>query len=285
MSEHKTKSIYFVLQSTFSMKKSLGRSAALFVLLAMLLSSCRIFDPSVMLRTKRDYPYAQATDTLPSEYIIQSGDLLNFRLYSNEGFRIIDINTSATNQNQINLANQNMFNYLIEADSSINLPIVGRMPVAGMNLKQAELFLEDKFSNYYNDPYVIMEVRNRRITVFPGEGGAAKVIQITNEYVTIVEALALAGGISGGGKAHKVKVIRGSLNEPEIYKLDMSTPEGLAEAKLHYVRANDIIYVEPSYFAGKQILTTTGQIFSLITAGAQTLLVILLFDNRVNGSI
>jgi polysaccharide export outer membrane protein len=161
----------------------------------------------------------------------------------------------------------------------VNLPIIGRVKIAGMNLVVAEEFLEEKYSNYYNDPFVVLEVRNRRIVVFPGQGGDARVIDITNEYVTIIEALAMAGGLSEGGKAHRIKVLRGSLDNPTIYKLDLSTTQGLAEANMYYVKANDIIYVEPSYFAGRQILQTTSQVLSLVSSSILTYFLILQLQN------
>jgi len=219
-----------------------------------------------MLRTNRSYDYSEASDTLKRNYILQSGDIISFRLFSNQGFKIIDL-TSLDEGTRVNVNNsQNVFTYLIEVNGAINLPIIGRVQIAGLNLKEAELFLEEKYSNYYNDPYVMLQVNNRRMIVFPGTGGDAKVIELQNEYTSIIEALAIAGGISTGGKAHKVKLIRGNLKDPEIYQLDLSTAQGLKEANLYYVRANDIIYVQPSYFAGKQILSSTAQVLGVISS-------------------
>ncbi|MEZ4722613.1 MAG: polysaccharide biosynthesis/export family protein [Flavobacteriales bacterium] len=252
-----------------------------FITLASIFSSCRVFNPSVMLRTKKSYPYAQGVDTVPAEYIIQPGDLINFRLFSKEGFKIIDLTSIEDGTRNVQNYNvQNTFQFLVESDSMLNLPIIGRTKVAGFNRKEAELYLEDKFSNYYNEPYVILGLMNRRITVFPGQGGDAKVIPIVNEYITIVEALALAGGISQGGKAHKVKVFRGSLKEPQVFFINMSTAQGLAAANTHYIRANDIIYVEPSYFAGKQILSTTGQVLGVISSLILTYLLVVNFTSN-----
>ena len=253
----------------------------LFLGVIALLSSCRVFDPSVMLRTKRDYPYATASDTMPREYIIQTGDVIKFLLFSNQGFKIIDLSTleeSSRGGQQINI--QNAFPYLVESDSSINLPILGRVKLAGYNIKEAENYLEDRYSDYYNEPFVLVQIQNRRVLVFPGAGGDAKVIQITNEYITIVEALDLAGGISNGGKAHSVKVIRGNLSNPEVYEVDMSTAIGLAEANMHYIRANDMIYVEPNYFVARQLLSGAGRIMSLITGSIATYYVVTTFTNR-----
>jgi polysaccharide export outer membrane protein len=275
------KNIYFAIQSAFRNMKLTTKSIFLLLAFAGILSSCRLFDPSIMLKTKRSYPYSIAEDTMPRDYIMQSGDIIVFRLFSNQGFKIIDL-TSLDDGARVNngLSNQNVFTYLIEADSSINLPIIGRVKVAGLNLKEAETFLEDKFSNYYNDPFVMLQVNNRRVIVFPGAGGAAKVIQLQNEYTTIIEALALAGGISTGGKAHKIKVVRGNLKDPEIFWLDLSSADGLKQANLYYIRANDIIYVEPSYFAGKQILQTTSSILGLISSLIVTYLLVVNFTSN-----
>lgn len=245
------------------------------LLLAGILSSCRVFNPSVMLRTKKHYPYAVAQDSVPNQYVIQKGDILTFRLYSNQGFKIIDLSTMDEGNRSAQQVNvQNVFPYLVDKDSMVNLPILGRVNLAGLNVIEAEEFLEEKYRDYYNEPFILLQVQNRRITVFPGQGGDAKVIPITNDYITIVEALALAGGISTGGKAHKIKVVRGKLNDPEVFEVDLSTAEGLAAANMHYVRANDIIYVQPSYFVGKQLVTTSAQVLALITNSITTYLIL-----------
>ena len=127
----------------------------------------------------------------------------------------------------------------------------------------------------------MLQIQNRRITVFPGAGGAAKVIQLENQYITIIEALALAGGISEGGKAYRVKIVRGNFKDPEIFSLDLSTPKGLAEANTYYVRANDILYVQSSYFAGKKILSTTTQILGLVSNIILTYVLIATLNSRV----
>lgn len=251
--------------------------ALIFMLLAAAaLSSCKYLNPSVMLRTKRNYPYAQGVDSLPSRYLLQRGDLITMRVFANEGFRIVDLTTVESGGVAVQaFSSQNNLLYVIEPDSSVNLPIIGRVKVAGMNLTEAELLIEDRYRNYYNQPFVMLQVQNRRITVFPGEGGAAQVIQLQNEQVSLIEALAMAGGISNGGKAYKVKVIRGHSASPEIFFIDLSTPEKFAEANVFYVRANDIVYVEPSYFAGERIVNSFAQAVSLVSSTILTVLLVL----------
>lgn len=273
------KILYFAIQSAFKMKLNL-KYIFFFGLLSIFFSSCRIFNPSVMLKTPRDYEFSQGIDTIPESYVIQTGDILRFRLFSNQGFKIIDLTSSTDNVGNTNrnaFAIQDMIQYIVEPDSSVNLPILGRTKLASLSLKEAEIFLEEKYSNYYNDPYITLQIINRRIIVFPGSGGGAQVVQIQNEYTSLIEALALVGGISDLGKAHKVKVIRGNYENPEVFKINLSRIEGFAEAKTYYVRANDIVYVEPSYRPVQQSISAITQALSLVTS---TLLAIT-FINRI----
>ena len=114
-----------------------------------------------------------------------------------------------------------------------------------MTLREAGLYLEEAYSEYLNNPMVRLQVMNKRVTIFPGgSGGSAKVINLVNNNTTLIEALALAGGINDG-KAYKIKLIRGDLKNPTIYQIDLSTVEGLKQADL-VLQANDIIYVEPA---------------------------------------
>ncbi|MDC1222018.1 polysaccharide biosynthesis/export family protein [Salibacteraceae bacterium] len=255
---------------------------ALIVLVASIaFSSCRVFNPSIMLKTDRDYPFDAAVDSIPRDHILMPGDILTFQLFSNQGFKIIDLSTlDEGSQGNQRLNAQTTISYQVESDSSLNLPIIGRIKIAGFDLKEAEFLLEEKYSNYYQEPYIMLQIQNRRVTVFPGRGGDARVIPVTNEYITIVEALALAGGISDGGRAHRVKVFRGGFKNPIVYEVDLSSVEGLSKANMHYIRSNDIIYVEPSYFVAKQVLSAAGQIMALVTNSIATYLVVTNFANR-----
>ena len=68
--------------------------------------------------------------------------------------------------------------------------------------------------------------------VFPGAGGEGKVVNLENENTTLIEALALAGGITNTGKANKIKVIRGDLRNPKVMLVDLSTIEGMKQSNM-----------------------------------------------------
>lgn len=242
--------------------------------IALLLTACAPLNPSIMFKTEKGYKYDLPSDTNELEYKIAPNDVISFRLFTNNGFKLIDIS------NENNAQFQNIINgltYLVEFDGQVNLPIIGRVPVSGLTLREAEFFLEEKYADIYIDPFVLLNISNRRVTIFPGNGGNGRVITLQNNNVTLLEALALAGGIRETGRANRVKLIRGDLNNPEVYLIDLSTIEGLKDADI-ILQANDIIYVEPVGVTRRQVISEIAPILSLLTS----LLTLYFVIDRVN---
>lgn len=217
-----------------------------------------------MLKTGKDYKYAQFGKDSASlkEYKISPNDIIEFRIFSNDGFKLIDL--SSPNSNTA-AATKSSLDYLVENDGNVKLPILGRTQIKGLTIRQAEQMLEEKYSTFYNKPFITLQVLNKRIIVFPGEGGTGKVITLKDNNTTLIEALALAGGITSSGKAYKIKLIRGELKNPDIYLIDLSTIEGMKKADL-IVQANDIIYIEPKLNITSGVLNEITPVLSIITS-------------------
>jgi polysaccharide export outer membrane protein len=173
---------------------------------------------------------------------------------------------------------QNQMSYIVEPDSTINVPILGRMNVVGLTIRQTEDMFKEKFSKYYNSPYVELKVTNKRFMVFIG-GNTAKVITMANERTTLIEALALAGGIPPLSKAYNIKLIRGSLANPIVYQIDLSTLDGAKLGGSMVIQANDIIYVEPVKRNVDQALQQT----MVYVSGLVGILAIVLTISRIGG--
>ena len=218
-----------------------------------------------MLRTKKDYKYAKlpATGiTTTTLYKLAPNDKISFKIYSNDGFKLIDLTSlgsgTTANAQMAGLA------YKIDYDGTIKLPLIGRTKLEGMTVREAENFLEDKYSAFYNKPYVLMEVTNRRVIIFPGSAGSARVVPLQYENTTLFEALAEAGGISQSGKAYKVKLIRGNPENPDVYLIDLSTIDGVKNANL-VMQAGDIIYIEPKLNIAQGVIGQILPYLSFIT--------------------
>jgi polysaccharide export outer membrane protein len=243
------------------------RKLLYFTGLALLLSGCGWLNPSIMLKTSKDYQYTQTPDSSKAEeYKIAPNDILEFSIYSNDGFKLVDL--TSLNAANVGYRFDSNIQYLVEADGNVKLPILGRIVISGMTIRETETFLEEKYAAYYVRPYIIMSVSNKRVIVFPGSPGAAKVIPLVNNNTTLIEALALAGGISDDGKARMVKLIRQNKKDKEkhdVYLIDLSKIQGIREASM-VLQANDIIYVEPRRRYASRFLQEAAPIISILTS-------------------
>ncbi len=227
-------------------------------------SSCTI-NSHVMLKTPKGFVFDEPPKVPQDEYILSVNDILSFRLYSNDGFVVIDLASGQKGNAQNLLMSRNAISYSIQPDSTAKLPIIGNVPLVGKTIREAETFLEEKFSNFYVDPFIQLEVTNQRVIVFPGTGSSAKVVNLTNNNTTLIEAIALVGGIAGQGRANRIKVIRNTSKKKEIYLIDLSTIDGINNADM-IVQANDIVYVEPVPNLAREALADITPVVSLLSS-------------------
>lgn len=217
----------------------LGVSPAyLIIFLIICFSSCN--NPSIMFRAKRNYPYDDLSKIISSrEYKVGINDRLSIRVIPNKGAALLDASGQV---GQVGGATQ--FNGEVEFDGTIKMPLLGRVQVKGLSIRECELLFEEIYKQFYVEPFVNVEIQNKRVFFFPGEGGAASVLNLANKNTTLFEALAMAGGMPGNARAHRIKLIRGDFKNPKIYLIDISTLEGMKKADL-VLEGNDIVYIEP----------------------------------------
>lgn len=220
--------------------------------------SCRTLNPSLMFKTGNDYSYAtDSIKTKSSEYLIAPQDHIEIKIFTNDGFKLVDVT-----QNTIGV-NQSVY-YLVEPDGSVKLPLIGKIQLKGMTIHDAERLLEEKYTFYFVTPFVILRVTNRQVLIFPGDGGTGTVVNLPNENTTLLEALTIAGGVHARGKAYNIKLIRGDLKNPQVFLVDLSTMEGIKKSNL-IVQAKDIIYVEPSPEYSTKVLAQITPYVSILT--------------------
>lgn len=227
------------------------------------LYSCKPLNPSIMFKTPKDFKYDEQVKDTAKEYRIAPNDIIEFRLFANNGLRLVDV--SEQNTERMQLLNQGV-NYTVEYDGNVNFPLIHRVNLNGKTIREAEFFLEDKYGEVLAvDPFVILKVVNRRVVIFPGSGGDGTVLTLENNNVKLLEALALAGGIADQGRAKRIKLIRGDLSDPQVFLIDLSTIEGINQADI-ILQANDVIYIEPIGITTRQVLSEVSPILGLLSS-------------------
>jgi len=226
-----------------------------------------------MFRTPSDYAFDSFNPIGDVNYRIAPNDLISFQLYANKGERLLSMTAGTTaggNFGNAGVMNRQMMNqnnrfvYEVRPDGTIELPELGDVSLAGLTIKEAETTLEKAYSENYNDPLALIEVTNQRVLVFPGEAGVASVVTLVNPNTSLLEVLALSGGIRGRGDARNVKLIRRGAERQTIHQFDLSTIDGLQYANTT-VQAGDIVYVEPLPQLANEVLADLTPVLSLIT--------------------
>jgi polysaccharide export outer membrane protein len=206
------------------------------------------------------------SDNIPlqptEEYKIAANDKLTFQLYVNEGADLVDGKT------EISLAadtKAEYTEYIVRQNGEVELPKLGKVEAAGLTVERFEDTLEVLFAEEYKDPFVKAQITNQRVIVFPGSGSEAMVVPLQNTNTTLMEVIAMAGGIAERGKANTVKLMRLVDGERKVYVMDLSVIEGIKFTDL-VVQANDYIYVEPAPELGKEVVEKVFPLVSLLAS-------------------
>ena len=228
------------------MKISRQSGLLLLVVFAALFSSC----------VRKEYRFFRTDGDIVNDSIqallkesnpifsIRTNDILELRVYSSKGERIIDPDREYSNLNSgaAGIVEVVKEQYLVQKDGSVFFPMIGKVLLAGLTIYDADSILSVKYNSYYKDSYVKTTIINKRIIVFGPVGG--KVIPLSNENVNLVEALALYGGLNIEMRTDNIRIIRGDLTNPQVDLIDLSTIPGLRKAQCKLL-PGDIVYVEP----------------------------------------
>ncbi len=232
----------------------------------MMFSSCRIFNPTRLLRTGIDYQYDTLANIKNEEfYRIAKNDIIVFTITTNDGEVMINPVGGVGGigmQNFQNMQNGSGGGYMVEFDGSIKLPILGRKIVEGMSIRELESYLENEFVTYFNKPFVKVDVVNKRVFMF--QGSAASVVPLIYQNTTLFQLLAQIGGV-GNSKAHRIKIIRNKPDRTYVYSIDLSRIENINQGNV-VLQANDIVYITPRDNVSGEIMTAIAPYLSLFTS-------------------
>ena len=165
----------------------------------------------------------------------------------------------------------NILGYLVDQKGNINLPLVGEIHVAGLAKRDAMQLLQQEISKYVANPVVNLRILNYKISIL-GEVNRPGQYTITDERISIPQAIALAGDLTIYGERRNIQLIRMENGERKFYYIDMTSPEIFASPN-YYLLQNDILYVAPNKSkAGSStynqnlplLISTTSVVFTII---------------------
>ncbi len=160
-----------------------------------------------------------------------------------------NLSVQQTSSNSINLSTQQaLVTYLVDNEGMINFPKLGKIHVAGMTKQELQDYIAEKIApNFSADEHPVVTVRmsNYRVTVI-GEVTSPKVVNVSSEKMSVLEALANAGDLSIYGTRTDVLLIReDATGQKSAHRLDL-TDANIINSPYYYVQQNDVIYVTPN---------------------------------------
>lgn len=146
-----------------------------------------------------------------------------------------------------------LLQYLVNNDGDIDFPVVGTVQVAGLTKDQCEDLIKSKVKPYLaesENPVVTVSMSSYRVTV-AGEVTSPKVVPVSTEKMSVLEALAQAGDLTIYGRRDNVLLIRENADgQKEAHRLNLNDAN-IINSPYYYVQQNDYIYVEPNSVKAK----------------------------------
>lgn len=198
---------------------------------------------------------------------IQPGDILTISVTSLNKEASDDFNNIQTGESS---------GYLVNSDSTIQMPTLGKIKAAGFTKQQ----LTDKITNVILsrklllEPIITIRFTNFQVTVI-GEVSNPTVITVPNEKISLIKAIALAGDLTIYGKRDNILIIREEDGKKITRHVNLNS-EDFFGSPYYYLQPNDIVYVEPN----KARIATSGrsqQILPIVLTAVSFLLII--FNN------
>lgn len=136
--------------------------------------------------------------------------------------------------------------YLVGADGTIQLPVLGSIKAAGLTKKE----LKDNITNMILskkllvDPLVEIRFLNFEVTVI-GEVAHPTVITVPSEKISLIKAIGLAGDLTIYGKRNNILLIRDENGVKKTRHINLNS-SNFFNSPYYYLHPNDVVYVEPN---------------------------------------
>lgn len=223
--------------------------------------------------TNRDTRYLQKTKEVYSK-----GDFAEYRLQKSDEVSVVvySLNPEVTNLFTTSGGAQSAVSaYRIFDDGTIDLPFVHGIKLEGLTLREAEIEVKQKLSQYIKDDFSVKVNMSDKCFYVIGEQSGK--YSYYKEKLNIFEAVALAGDFKTNVDKRNIRILRKKPNgEDEIIKFDLRS-KSIVDSKYYYIEPNDVIILNRSKRNFYQITSFTGFV-GMVTSTFSFVLIVLQYS-------
>ena len=246
-------------------------------LTGLFFTSCKTSKDMVYLNNTSDQEVLEGMPGMVSEYIIKTNDNLYVDIQSmspevnalfnpSQGMGM----KSGTQQNYGHLSGQYLNGFQVDLSGHVNLPIIGKVNLAGKSLKQARELIQIKADEYIKDATVKVKLLSFKVTVL-GEVKNPGLYYNYSNNMTVLDGISMANGVTDYGRIQKVLVLRPTGSGSKTFRLDLSNKKFLS-SEAFFLQPNDVVYVEPDKYKNVKL---NSPLYSLFLSTLSTLILVL----------
>lgn len=213
------------------------------VLVLMMLQSCT---------TKKSMLYLQDLDKYSNSTLnyaatkIQPNDILKIDISDLNPLVSAPFNIPGGASNSQSVEMMQLSGYLVTPQGNVTLPILNEIKVGSLTPAEAELKIKERLisEGYLVNPTVVVRVLNNKFTIL-GEVNSPGVITFTEQSISLLDAIGLAGDLTYSAIRKDVKLIRELDGKRLVYHIDLTTASWMSDPNFR-IRQNDVIVVTPN---------------------------------------
>lgn len=241
------------------------------VIVSFFATSCVTKKDIIYFQNAKDFETVVDTDTFSAK--LKVGDEVSIIVSTFDPTLSAPYNALTQAANQGGGGGGQMMGYIIDVDGNIDFPVLGKVKLIGLTVDEARQLFKKKFEEgkLLKDPVILIRLLNYRV-IIEGAVNGPGVYNVSGERMTILEGLAMAGGLSINGRRDNILVIRDFNGTKTYSRVDLTSKE-IFNSPVYYLTQNDYIYVEPNNSAISaasgdsrltSILGVTGTILGLV---------------------
>ena len=169
--------------------------------------------------------FSAGASTQSDAYKIQPGDVLEISVWNEEGL---------------------VREVLVRPDGGMSFPLVGDLQAAGESVENLSNAITERLMKYIPDPVVTVSMRQLSGNKIYVVGKVARPGEyVANSYVDVVQAIAMAGGMTPFAAVNKIQIVRRDGEKLEAYPFRFSDIEKGENLEQNIVLESGDIVVVP----------------------------------------